>query len=313
MKHVEEMKGLHGIGRDHTFTIHDESGTAKMRYYAVHPGISLMYADVHMPGFSCEGRPMADMFAINHCEEGRIECSFHNGEYLYMGPGDMSFGWRRRTAYCHEAFFPAAHYHGVSLLVSVSQAQPVLDSRLGEDSIDLRLFCSRFCEEGAEFSLIMQENDEIKHLFYELYHVPERIKAQYYRLKVFEILLFLSIIDELSVKRNPVFPKQQVDIVKAIQQEITQHMARHFTVEQLARRYGIAPSTLKKCFKGVYGCTIPQYIKEYRIGQAKKQLIHTQNSILEIANKVGYENGSKFAVAFQKITGRLPGEFRRNY
>ena len=47
--------------------------------------------------------------------------------------------------------------------------------------------------------------------------------------------------------------------------------------------------------------------------KAKELLLQTDDSIMEIANCVGYENSSKFAVAFQKIIGQLPGEFRRSY
>ncbi len=52
-------------------------------------------------------------------------------------------------------------------------------------------------------------------------------------------------------------------------------------------------STLKRCFKGVYGVTIHQFIKECRLNEAKRLLHETDESILQIANAVGYENGSK--------------------
>ena len=42
---------------------------------------------------------------------------------------------------------------------------------------------------------------------------------------------------------------QQVNIVKAIRKEITENMMKKFTIEQLAKEHGIAPTTLKKCFK----------------------------------------------------------------
>ena len=44
---------------------------------------------------------------------------------------------------------------------------------------------------------------------------------------------------------------------------------------------------------------------------AAKELINTNKSILEIANFVGYENGSKFAKAFKDIVGVSPMNFRK--
>ena len=101
------------------FEIQNNTGTARL---------TSVYIDAHIESFSCRSHPVTQgLFAINHCEEGRIECNFQNGEFLYMGPGDMSVGWRHHQEYCHSIFFPSAHYHGVSILCSVSKAQPVVD------------------------------------------------------------------------------------------------------------------------------------------------------------------------------------------
>ena len=43
------------------------------------------------------------------------------------------------------------------------------------------------------------------------------------------------------------------------------------------------------------------------------QLKETQDSILEIAGKYGYENGSKFATAFRSVMGVSPSQYRRRY
>ena len=67
---------------------------------------------------------------------------------------------------------------------------------------------------------------------------------------------------------------------------------------------------MKKCFKGVYGQSIYAYIREYRMRVAAQKLIFSDDSILEIANSVGYENGSKFSAAFRSIVGLTPKEFR---
>ena len=77
------------------FEIQNNTGTARLTSYPVYPGIDLVYIDAHIESFSCRSHPVTQgLFAINHCEEGRIECNFQNGEFLYMGPGDMSVGWR---------------------------------------------------------------------------------------------------------------------------------------------------------------------------------------------------------------------------
>ena len=167
MKNIREMQKSGMLPDGQAYRIEDETGRAELTVYTVYPGIMLMYMDIHKPELSCEANPMPDVFAINHCEEGRIECNFHSGEYLYMGEGDMSVGWRRHSAYCHNAVFPLSHYHGVTILLSLPQAQKVFDKQLGKNAIDLKAMSLRFCGQ-RDFSVIMQEDAGLKHLFYEL-------------------------------------------------------------------------------------------------------------------------------------------------
>ena len=52
-------------------------------------------------------------------------------------------------------------------------------------------------------------------------------------------------------------------------------------------------------------------MQEYRISEAARLLIEREDSIMEIAAQVGYENSSKFAKAFQKFTGLTPSMYRQ--
>lgn len=67
---------------------------------------------------------------------------------------------------------------------------------------------------------------------------------------------------------------------------------------------------MKQCFKGVYGENIYSYIRRFRMELAAEKLMGSDNTILEIANSVGYENGSKFAAAFKNVIGISPKKFR---
>lgn len=291
------------------FEIENKTGTARLTSYSVYPGIDLVYIDAHIQSFSCRSHPVTHgLFAVNHCEEGRIECNFHNGEFLYMGPGDMSIGWRHHQEYRYSVFFPSSHYHGLSILCSASEAQPVV-SRLLEDDCDLTDLCNRFCHE-SDFGIIMKENKDMQHLFEELYHVPEAIRRRYCQLKVLEIFLFLGTIPPERDKYVYI-TKRQADIVKAIHFELLKDLTTKKRVEELAEQYHIAPTTLKRCFKSVYGGSIGQHLQELRVAAAMKMLAETEDSVLQIANRVGYANSSKFSMLFQKMTGLLPREYRK--
>ena len=91
------------------------------------------------------------------------------------------------------------------------------------------------------------------------------------------------------------------------------HMGENYTQEELAEQFGISLTGMKKCFKSIYGVTIGAWLTEYRMNQAAELLRRNQNrSVAEIAGLVGYDSASKFAMAFRKVMGMSPLEYRRD-
>lgn len=285
------------------------AGTSISRH-KVFDGIDLMFLDVKQETIQFYAKSHTKTFAINHCEEGRIECKFTSGDYLYMGPGDMSIGWHTHADYQHENYFPTKLFKGIVLLVDVEKAQPVLDALVTEARIDLTQLANRFCEH-SDFGMMMEETESVRQIFSSLYKVPDQIKGHYFKLKVIEIFLLLSIISTTNHEKRSSYRKQQVDIVKAVNEYISTQFMKRITIDSLSDQYDIPTSTLKRCFKGVYGTTIHHYLKECRINAAKRLLQESDRSILEIANAVGYENGSKFTSAFKEATGVTPSAYRK--
>ena len=285
------------------------AGTSISRH-KVFDGIDLMFLDVKQETIQFYAKSHTKTFAINHCEEGRIECKFTSGDYLYMGPGDMSLGWHTHADYQHENYFPTKLFKGIVLLVDVEKAQPVLDALVTEARIDLTQLANRFCEH-SDFGMMMEETESVRQIFSSLYKVPDQIKGHYFKLKVIEIFLLLSIISTTNHEKRSSYRKQQVDIVKAVNKYISTQFMKRITIDSLSEQFDVPTSTLKRCFKGVYGTTIHHYLKECRINAAKRLLQESDQSILEIANAVGYENGSKFTSAFKEATGVTPSAYRK--
>ncbi len=105
---------------------------------------------------------------------------------------------------------------------------------------------------------------------------------------------------------------EQVKIIREIHDDLAQHMDRRVTIEELAHRYLINPTTLKTVFKEVYGSSLAAHMKEHRMERAAALLRETDLSVAEIAVQVGYESQSKFTAAFKEQFGQLPKEYRRN-
>ena len=104
---------------------------------------------------------------------------------------------------------------------------------------------------------------------------------------------------------------EQVKIIREIHDHLTEHMEQRVTIEELAHRYLINPTTLKTVFKQVYGNSLAAHMKEHRMEKAASLLRETELSVAEIAGQVGYESQSKFTAAFKEQFGQLPTAYRR--
>ena len=88
-------------------------------------------------------------------------------------------------------------------------------------------------------------------------------------------------------------------------------MDEHFTQEELSQRFDIPLTPLKRCFKSVYGSSMGAWLTEFRMNQAAGLLVRERSmSIAEIAGRVGYDSPSKFAMAFRRVMGQSPTEYR---
>ena len=136
-------------------------------------------------------RPMPDTIEINHCWEGRFECEFQNGDYQYIGAGDLSI--HRLSHTTRQTCFPLAHYHGISITIDLPQAQQTLSSLeaiMGDLDIHLETIAERFCRE--ESCYVLRSNREVAHIFSELYAAPPERMAHYLKAKVLELLMLLK-------------------------------------------------------------------------------------------------------------------------
>ncbi|MDO4281563.1 MAG: AraC family transcriptional regulator [Peptococcaceae bacterium] len=291
------------------YQMKNETGEGTMTYYQVFPGIGVMYNDFHMA--HCPSRTVEDnshTFAIHHCREGRIETEVRNGAYMYLASGDIMLdGLSTENTHCS---FPLSHYHGITVTISVPEAEAGLGELLSLFAIDLEATLRQFALATRPF--IMHGNSAPDHVISELYQVPEDMRLAYLRVKVLELLVTLKTVDPTTLGvEHPYFYKTQVEKIKSIMAFMTASPERHFTMEELAQTFDISTSALKQCFKGVYGTAIYTYMRNYRMDLAASLLRQTDDSITVIAGKVGYANTSKFSEAFKKVKGQSPLAYRK--
>jgi AraC-like DNA-binding protein len=299
------------VENDHcaVYKVEDASGEGLMTCYGVFPGVILMYNDFHIERCHSQVTPQADIFCIDHCREGRIEWELDNGACIYREAGTLQFDIREK----HGRNFncPLRHYHGLTINFIIDEAQESLSAALDGFAVDLRALREKLCPGGWPRAKAADTTPGFH--FETLYNINENIRSPLSRIKILELLLYLDVLPAKNeFIEHPYFHKTQVDTIKAIERFMTARPENHYTLEELSSRFKISVTSMKRCFKGVYGSSIYTYMKAWRMNAAAVMLKQTNESIISIAVDLGYDNASKFSSAFKDVMGKTPSEYRKD-
>ena len=138
-------------------------------------------------------------------------------------------------------------------------------------------------------------------------------KRMYLQGKVFELMaLQLDSISEHAVAHPSTSLK--TDTIARIHyaaEILRSHLETPPSQTELAQQVGIGYCTLHKGFREIFSMTPFAYLKRHQMEQAERLLRQPNYTVAEVANRVGYGNPAKFAVAFKRQFGITPRECMR--
>lgn len=290
--------------------LNDPSGDGLMTIYRVFDGVYLMYNDFHLAHCYSRFTSCANLLCIDHCREGRMEHRTEQDLHYYIEAGDMRVD--RRVHHTGDVDFPLSHYHGITIGFFMEQAEKAIYEAMPTISVDIAFLAQKFC--SGDRLYILRQNSAIEHIFSELYHVPSKIRMDYFKINVMELLVFLGALELADYRdERPYFYSSQIEKIKSVHQLLTEELSLNYTTEELAKRFDISVGALKTGFKGVYGSPIYTYIRTYKMNIAASMLVtDRKKKIIDVAASVGYDNPSKFAAAFKELFGMSPAEYRND-
>lgn len=89
------------------------------------------------------------------------------------------------------------------------------------------------------------------------------------------------------------------------------HFQEQITLEQIAKQFYVSVSYLSRMFKKVTGFHFREYIQVLRVKEAQRLLRETQDKVLTIAEKSGFEHIAHFNTTFKRLTGVSPLRYRK--
>jgi len=97
-------------------------------------------------------------------------------------------------------------------------------------------------------------------------------------------------------------------------ERVLQHLRLYYhkplRVAELADLAGMSPSHFNRVFRSALGASPIDWLRHYRISQAKRRLIESSDPIKDVARQVGYADQFYFSKDFKRFTALTPTAFR---
>lgn len=286
----------------------DDQGTLVRAEHTVFTGITLYYKEYCRAGSTLILQsPGPNILVVEHCLEGQVEFQMDEENY-YLTAGDVLL--RRTNAAHRQIHFPARTYRGINIHIDMEKTPRCLACILSDVDVEPGKLVRKFGLYENTFHFL-RKNEHLSHIFREFYSIPETVKQGYLKVKVLEVLLFLTGMELPecdSPKRK--LSKHQVQVAQNAHRYLAAHMNEHITIVELARQFRVSQTQLKDSFRLVYGTSVQGFICQQKMRAAAEILKRTDRKIADIAAEFGYANASKFSTAFQRVMGKPPAQYR---
>ena len=100
--------------------------------------------------------------------------------------------------------------------------------------------------------------------------------------------------------------------IKAMLSCIHDHYPEELSTKRIAASASVSESECLRCFHTTIGTTPIQYLKQYRIQQAAKLLLESQEKVADIAAGCGFQDMSYFTKSFREEKGCTPTQYRKS-
>ena len=143
-----------------------------------------------------------------------------------------------------------------------------------------------------------------------------QIKEGFYAVEdLFRILYELSKFPDARELSSSSFAQVKVEAesrrVRKVKEFIRQNFREEIRLNQLSEMVSMAPTAFSRFFKLRTGKTLAEYIVDFRLGVAARQLIDTNEAVSVICYQCGFNSDTVFMRRFKERYTITPTEFRK--
>lgn len=248
-----------------------------------------------------------------HCIRGSCVVQIEQGDPLYLHKGDTCVV---RSGVSH------AYYN-------LSETSLVLHAALTDafvGNVLLPRLPQNYLQVSFFRNIVFQKQDSCTHLFVQdasageiSYFLTSAFYHNLYRPPMYEelvngfmLLFFTHLLQAMGQEQSPERAISAEQTLQQLQAYIAAN-CRTVTLRELAEQFHFNESYLSQYLKKNTGETFTSLLQNARLSAASKLLISTTLSVVDIADKVGYQNMSYFYRLFSKVNQCSPAEYRARF
>lgn len=121
---------------------------------------------------------------------------------------------------------------------------------------------------------------------------------------------------QIKYQKSALSDEQATYIAKSVNeymQEYKPYLEPNISLQKLAKNVNTTPNYLSQTLNEKLDMNFFDYVNKHRIENAVELLRNSNTSVLDIAMESGFNSKSSFYVAFKKVTGMTPSEFRKQH
>lgn len=100
--------------------------------------------------------------------------------------------------------------------------------------------------------------------------------------------------------------------LRRVLEKIEAEFCRNLSLDELAVESGYSRAHFLRMFRAATGKTPHRYLQDFRLDQARRQLVDCHASLADIAVTVGFSSHSHFSRLFRQVYGTTPADYRRD-
>lgn len=126
-------------------------------------------------------------------------------------------------------------------------------------------------------------------------------------------IVFQQLISYLMNHHHSQISQHIIELAENTANYLEKNFAQPLQYKQLSEDLKYHSAYITRCMKQVYGCSPLIYQKKIRLNRAKHLLLHTNLSIDEISQSVGFNSSSYFSRSFHQEYSLSPLHYRNQY